>query len=354
MKFREGCMNVKKGYIMNNIFKILFCLFINLCLNLFSSVPVVGARPVYPQILLPKTTVPVPVATAMAPVVAQPVQSIAQPKVAPIAPVAAAPVVAPKVLTPAQPTVAPGVAPKALAPVAQPVTAPVVQLIGQPIAQQIETPQTAVPLNLGTLKIENTSQFPAQLSGWKIKYKTQDGIQAVKKHTLTPSATLPIFNLKKKKGGTTVQLRDVSVNLPVNAFFEGYSDLIINGSPISVVYKDSLWMPGTTDKIYVTSPNGSDWSLDIKAMDKSYQKINSGSLNVSPQNVSTEDDSVSKVTNTTKAAAVSLVQQGQGQTEFKNIQQDLQSKKQLKSSKVSKAAKSPRVALKAINTNIKT
>ena len=77
-------------------------------------------------------------------------------------------------------------------------------------------------------------------------------------------------------------------------------------------------MLGVTDAIYVTSSNGITWTLDKKAMDKDYKKINSGIIK--SKKIKKIDDDVSKVTDVTKAASVPVVLENKNnRKEFKNI-----------------------------------
>jgi ABC-type microcin C transport system permease subunit YejE len=81
---------------------------------------------------------------------------------------------------------------------------------------------------------------------------------------------------------------------------------MINDQPVLVEYQGSAWMPGTTDAIYVSSVNGTTVTLDKKAMDKSYKEINLG-ITKSKKTKKIDDDSISKVTDVTKAASVPVV-----------------------------------------------
>lgn len=224
--------------------------------------------------------------------------------------------VTPQIITPVQPVMTPQV----ITPVQQPAVKPVVQL---PLS----------PQPIGTILVANKSKFAITLTGWKTKYKTPEGVVHYKTHTLQAGHTL-----KPKQDGITTKVLNVSANVPNNSFVEGISHLLIQGAaPVSVEYKNSAWMPGITDKIYVTSANGTDWTLDTTAMDKSYKKINAGSLNASAV-VKGIDDSTAKITDSTKAATVPVVNRGKDKKEFERLAQKMKKTKNKKAAQVSQQA----------------
>lgn len=211
-------------------------------------------------------------------------------------------------------------------PVAPKIITPLQPPVGQSVVQPI---QALSPQPIGTIAIENTSKIPVVLTGWKTKYKDSQGIIQYKNHSLKSGHTLK--PLLKKQSGVTVNILNVSVNVPNNSFVEGISDLLVSGSaPISVEYKGRAWMPGITDKIYVKK-SGTEVMLDLKAMDASYKKINSGLLHSSTV-VKVVDDTSTKITDVTKAATVPLVQTGK--EKFETLA------KKMKKQKVSKSAQS--------------
>lgn len=255
-----------------------------------TAVVPVKPKPVVPAPVVPKAVVPAPVMPkSMAPKPVMPVP--VTPKVAPVTPVMPkSPVaVAPKVM-PVKPVVA---SPAASKPVAA----------SEQLASQV----------VGIISVKNSSKYSASWTGWKTKYKTLDGKIHYKLHHLKVAHQLQPSG--KHKVAKTLQGYTVH-NLPEQSFVEGVSDLMIDGQPVSVEYKGSAWMPGVTDAIYVTSSNGATWILDKKAMDKDYKKINSGIK----KSKSFNDDSISKVTDDTKAATVSVVlKDKKNQKKFKNI-----------------------------------
>jgi hypothetical protein len=281
-----------------------------------------------------KSTIINPVAKALpvmakAPVVVAPAPKIVAPVVTPVATL-------PKAMPKIQPVDQPVMHPV----MAQPIIAqPAVEqpVVDQPVAKTVVNPTMSNQI-IGTVAVENRSKFPAVLTGFKTKYKDVKGDVHHKIHKLKASHTIPAF--LKATGGVTTKLFTVSVNAPINSFVEGVSDLLIQGSPVSVEYKGSAWMPGTTDKLYITSTNGSDWTLDKAAMDKSYKKINSGSLDAS--DVKANSDDLSKITNTTKSAVTQIVlKDSNNKKKFKGI---------AATPKISKSAQSSKKALKSTIT----
>ncbi|MBP6892482.1 hypothetical protein KBB68_02780 [Candidatus Babeliales bacterium] len=269
----------------------------------------VKPTPAAPKIVVTKPVVAVPVAPKVVPVKPIAVKKSVPvvPKIVPVQPVVPKPM----------PIAAKSVAPKIVTPI-KPVTA-VVKPFVQPekLASQI----------VGVISVKNNSKYSTSWTGWKTKYKTLDGKIHYKLHHLkVPHQLQPSGKHKMAK---TLQEYTVH-NLPEQSFVEGVSHLMINDQPIDVEYQGSAWMPGVTDAIYITSANGTSWMLDKKAMDKNYKKINAG-IQKSKRTVA-DDDSISKVTNDTKAATVAVVLKNKkNQKKFKNI-----SRKSV-SSKASKA-----------------
>lgn len=214
-------------------------------------------------------------------------------------------VVEPKVVTPVEPKavepkIVPSVAPKAPAPKPKSV------VIEQPLASQV----------VGVISVKNSSKFKASWTGWKTRYKTATGEIKYKLHTLKVPHELK--SAVKRKASMTLQPYTVH-NLPANSYVEGVSDLMINDIPVAVDYQGSAWMPGVTDAIYITSSNGSTWTLDKKAMDKNYKQINAGIISNSKSS-STLQDSSEPVTDVTKAASVPVVLKNKkNQKKFKDI-----------------------------------
>ena len=257
--------------------------------------PKVVATPVVPAV--PKIVQTPKAVVAVSPVVAKAVPPVVPKVVAPVTPVAVVPV-APKAVA---------VAPVAKVAVATVVPAPKTEVIlSKPMASQI----------VGIITLKNTSKYSALWTGWKTKYKTQEGVVKYKLHTLkTPHQLQPVI---KNKIAQTLQ--DYTVhNLPANSFVEGVSHLMINGASVSVEYKDQAWMPGTTDAIYITTLNGTSWTLDTRAMDKNYKKINSG-IKTSQKNTESDPSAIEPVNHVTKAASVPvMLQDKKNQKKFKNI-----------------------------------
>lgn len=275
-----------------------------------SALMAVPQMPQGPVPVKPIAATPTPV--AQKPVAPTPVKSIKpQPPVMTakaVSPVPVAPVpVVPKVITPVP--VAPKMVAPALAKTA--VVAPTV-----PVVKPFVQPEALASQVVGVITVKNRSKYQASWTGWKTKYKTQDGKIHYKLHTLkTPHELQPIV---KGKSAQTLQGYTVH-NLPPQSFVEGVSHLMINGQSVLIEYQGSAWMPGVTDAIYITSGNGTTWTLDKKAMDKDYKKINSG-VATSKKIKIVDDSSISKVTDTTKAASVPMVlKDKKNQKKFKNI-----------------------------------
>ncbi len=195
------------------------------------------------------------------------------------------------------------------------------------VAKTVELEKPMASQVVGVIVVKNTSKYKLSWTGWKTKYKTQDGKIHYKLHKLKVPHHLP-YAVKNK---VTKTLHGYTVhNLPANSFVEGVSHLMINAQPVSVEYQGSAWMPGTTDAIYITSTNGAIATLDKKAMDKSYKEINLG-ISKSKKAQKPDDDAISKVTDVTKAASVPMVlTDKKNQKKFKNIK---------KAEKISKSSK---------------
>ena len=212
----------------------------------------------------------------------------------------------------------------------QPATQP-----AQPATPQFETTATTTSSQpIGVIAVKNMTKYRPQLTGWKTKFKVptgkdQNGLpvyeEKYKKHTLKETHTLQPITANNGKGVIAQTSSYTLHDLPAGAFVEGISDILINGAPVSVsgapgsIYHDSAWMPGTTDAIYVTSKDGSLWTLDQKMMDKSHKKMTLGSLS-SMDTFQAQDDAITKVTSTTKAAVVPVIlKDASTQQEFANI-----------------------------------
>lgn len=262
------------------------------------STPVAAPIPVKPVIpqasvieskeIAPKPIIPKAIVAKSVPVIpVNPTVAKVMPKIVP------APVVAKAV---------------AVAPV---LTAPAVAV--KPFVQ----PEVLASQVVGVITVKNKSKYKASWTGWKTKYKTENGQIHYKLHTLKTAHELQ--PITQNKVAQTLQEYTVH-NLPPQSFVEGVSHLLMSGQPVLVEYQGSAWMPGVTDAIYITSQDGTIWTLDKKAMDKDYKKINFG-IKKSKKVINVEKNPLA-VTSTTKAASVPVVlKDKKNRKKFKNIKE---------------------------------
>lgn len=237
----------------------------------------------------------------------------AEPKVAIPVAKAVLPKVQPKIAQPTAIAKAPVAKTVIMAKTVVPKTAQAKQIIAKtvaiPAAKTIQQPKTSIATDAPTIKttaftiklpitinVKNTSNFSGKLTGFTIIHKDKNG----NNHLLSQTIPNTKFIIPPASAKKTLPI-EFKLKAAAGTFFVGTSAVFINDQEISTIYKKQPWNRGITDAIYVTSKNGSNWKLDIKAMNAAYQKL-STSTNA-PASVK------NKVTPTTKAAAIPVMQE---------------------------------------------
>ena len=175
---------------------------------------------------------------------------------------------------------------------------PVIQQtpVGPSTTTIISPTTTKLPVQIN---IKNTSNFAGNLTGFTIMHKDAAGNQHALSQTIS-NTKFKIYPASAKK------ILPVEFNLKASSgtFFIGTSAIFINGQQISTLYKNQPWNRAITDAIYVTSKDGTTWTLDIKAMNNAYQKL-------SKPNESAPKSTSKKITSITKDLTVSLIEHEQ-------------------------------------------
>lgn len=199
---------------------------------------------------------------------------------------------------PAAKIIAPAPA-KIIAPAPAKVVASAPITVVAPAPAKVVAPVPTSPAQLYNVLIKNTSNKQGSLSNISVRY-------SLNKNPGSVQIPIPASSVNPKSKKKDILIKTLPFNVPTGAGVLGISELIIDGKPVAIKYKNQSWHPGLlTDAIYITKSKGS-WKLDLKAMDAAYKKTNTP---VGLQHKPTAQDTIQNqtVTKNVKAATTAVI-----------------------------------------------